>query len=160
MFVGVAAAAEKKKREMNVTLNKLWDLPRPIMLTKLLNHPYVHTKLVNVNTCNCCVWNVMFWTKELTVFGGRGLLFIIFVGLGIKCKPLIFGQCSYCNCHFPKFIFCPHSPFRNDGSTWYNHHLSIKAQMKKDKRVHMPPKDLFSCTIQRVCGSSAVLISW
>jgi len=30
--------------------------------------------------------------------------------------------------------------------------------MKKDKTIHMPPKDLFSCTIQRVHGSLSVVL--
>ena len=91
---------------------------RTIMFTNLLN-PYIHNELVNVTTCNYCVWNVRYWMKEMTIFGGRGHLFIIFVGLGTKWTPFIFfffvsmhfwhSQCSYCNCHFPKFIMSSQS---------------------------------------------------
>ena len=166
MIVGVwPAAVGKMKREMNVTLNKWWGLPRPIMLTNLLN-PYMHTILVTVTTCNYCVWNVRYWMKEMAIFGGRGHLFIIFVDLGTKWTPLFIFFC------FHAFLTQSMLLLQLSFSQIY-HVFAVPSEMmevldtttkyistnEKRQTVCMQPKDLFSCTIQKVHGSLSAVLS-
>lgn len=101
MMVRGEAAVEWRKREINMTLNHWKIMQRTTLLTKLLNRSFKCTELLGTKhrmfgTCNwyCFIWNVQMSTciyvwKNTSVHTGINTtfyLFIIFVGLGTKCK--------------------------------------------------------------------------
>ena len=99
------AAVEWRKKEKNMTLNHWKIMQRTTLLTKLLNYSFTCTALLGMTqrmfgTFNwySFIWNVQMstcihvWenTSLHTGINTPFYLFIIFVGLGTKCKILNF----------------------------------------------------------------------
>jgi hypothetical protein len=101
MMVRGEAALEWRKREKNMTLNHWKIMQSTTLLTKLLNYSLTCTALLGMThrmfgTCNwySFIWNLQMSTciyvwKNTSLHTGINIplyLFIIFVGLGTKCK--------------------------------------------------------------------------